>query len=96
MRLLQSTVDGVPVFGQGPNETCETCATNKSIRSVNRDTPEPATQRLKRVYTDFWGPFNVPTLGRARYILTFTDDYSRKSWIYLTKERIDLYDRFKE
>jgi hypothetical protein len=29
-------------------------------------------------------------------MLTFTDDYSRKSWIYLTKERTDLYDRFKE
>jgi hypothetical protein len=79
IRLLQTAADGVPVFGQGPDETCETCATNKSVRSVNRDAPEPATQRLERVYTDFWGPFNVPTLGGARYILTFTDDYSRKS-----------------
>jgi hypothetical protein len=48
------------------------------------------------VYTDFWGPFNVSTLGRARYMLTFTDDYSRKSWIYLTKTRTELYDRFTE
>jgi hypothetical protein len=23
-----------------------------------REAPEPATQRLERVYTDFWGPFN--------------------------------------
>jgi hypothetical protein len=80
IRLLQITIDNVPVFGQGPGETCETCAINKSIRSVNRDTPEPVTQQLERVYTDFWGPFNVPTLGGAKYILTFTDDYSRKTW----------------
>src|SRR5436305_4381415 len=96
MKLLQPTVDGVPVFGQGPGETCETCATNKSIRKVSREAPEPANQRLERVYTDFWGPFNVPTLGGAKYMLTFTDDYSRKSWIYLTKARTDLYTRFKE
>ena len=96
IRLLQSTVDSVPVLGQGPDETCETCATNKSVRSVNRNPPEPATQRLERVYTDFWGPFNVLTLGGAKYMLTFTDDYSRKSWVYLAKGRTDLYGRFKE
>src|SRR2546423_782958 len=48
MKLLQPTVDGVPVFGQGPGETCETCATNKSIRKVSREAPEPANQRLQR------------------------------------------------
>ena len=29
-------------------------------------------------------------------MLTFTDDYTRKAWIYLTKSRTELYERFRE
>ena len=29
-------------------------------------------------------------------MLTFTDDYSRKSWIYLTRTRTEIYDRSQE
>lgn len=29
-------------------------------------------------------------------MLTFTDDFSRKSWIYLTKARSELYGKFTE
>jgi len=29
-------------------------------------------------------------------MLTFTDEYSRKTWIYLTKYRTDLYKYFGE
>jgi Integrase core domain len=52
--------------------------------------------KLSRVYTDFWGPFVTPTPSGAKYMLTFTDDFSRKSWIYLTKTRTELYGIFKE
>ena len=27
-------------------------------------------------------------------MLTVTDDYSRKTWILLTKERFEVYDKF--
>jgi hypothetical protein len=29
-------------------------------------------------------------------MLTFTDDYTRKVWIYLTQARTELYERFNE
>jgi hypothetical protein len=29
-------------------------------------------------------------------MLTFTDDYTRRSWIYLTRARTELYERFRE
>ena len=97
MRLLQTAVTGItPNLAQGLGDTCETCALSKSVRTVNREAPERAVRRLQRVYTDFWGPFNVPTPSGARYMLTFTDDYTRKAWIYLTKARKEIYDRFQE
>jgi GAG-pre-integrase domain len=96
MRLLYKAVEGVPDLAQKPEGTCETCALIKSVQRISRDAPEPQTKRLGRVYSDFWGPFNKPTLSGARYMLTFTDDHTRKVWIYLTQARTELYERFDE
>jgi hypothetical protein len=74
----------------------ETHALTKSAKAINRDTSERTTRPLQRVYTDFWGLFGVPTPDGERYILTFTDDYTRRSWIYLTKTRTELYERFRQ
>lgn len=41
----------------------------------------------KLVHSDVWGPC---TRGGARYFLTFTDDYSRKSWFYLLREKNEV------
>ena len=45
---------------------------------------------------DFWGPYRVPSLGGYTYILTITDNYSRKSWVRLTKQRKELQALFLE
>src|SRR5271155_3180634 len=76
-------------------QTYETCALIESAKTINRDASERTTRPLRRVYTDFWRPFGVPTPSEARYILTFTDDYTRRSWIYLTRTRTELYERFQ-
>ena len=60
------------------------------MRVVNRKAPERAKSPLERVHSDFWGPYSVPTVQGSTYMLTFTDDYSRKSWVYLTKARSQL------
>jgi hypothetical protein len=96
MRLLDQAVTGVTKLTTKPTEPCETCTLSKSVRSVNREAATRATKRLGRVHTDFWGPFATPTLGGARYMLTFTDDHTRKSWVYLTKVRTEVYERFRE
>lgn len=45
-----------------------------------------ASRPLKRVYMDFWGSYSkAKTL--ERYYLSLTDDCTRMSWIYLTKDR---------
>jgi hypothetical protein len=96
MRLLNQAVTRVTDITTKPQGLCETCALSKSIRSVNREPAEHVTKRLGRVHTDFWGLFATPTLGGLKYILTFTDDYIRKSWIYLIKTRTELYEKFRE
>ena len=40
MQLLETTTVGVADLARQRRKTCETCALSKSVRSVNRDTPE--------------------------------------------------------
>jgi len=75
-------------------EACEACTLTKTVRVINRKSPERATALLQRIHTDFWGPYSIPTLQGDTYILTFTDDYTRKSWVYLTKSRKELHTVF--
>ena len=66
------------------------------VRSISRQTPEQATKVLERVHTDAWGPYRVPSLAGKTYFFSFTDDYSRKSWVYTTNARSKLRDIFTE
>ena len=36
---------------------------------------------LMEVHSDVWGPSPVPSLGRRRYYVTFTNDYSHHTWL---------------
>ncbi|XP_074334286.1 uncharacterized protein LOC141671793 [Apium graveolens] len=45
---------------------------------------------------DIAGPFDISSLGGNMYYLTFIDDFSRKSWVYIIKEKSETLDKFKE
>ena len=67
---------------------CETCIQAKSVKTQNHRPVPRASEPLRGVYMDFWGPYTrVPNKYRWEYYLSLTNDHSRISWIYLTKNR---------
>jgi len=36
------------------------------------------------------------SLGGAKYLVSFIDDYSRRLWVYLVKKKLDVFAIFKE
>ena len=92
---LIATLEGAPQGLEHVN-CCETCSMTKNTQSINRAPAVRATQPLGRVHIDFWGPYHEATIAGKRYMLTFTDDYTRKSWIHLTAERTDVYAVFRQ
>ena len=42
-------------------------------------------QPLKLVYIDIFDSDEIRSLGHNKYIVTFIDDFTRKTWIYLLK-----------
>ena len=43
------------------------------------------------IHSDVWGPSLITTQGGSRYFIIFVDDISRYTWIYLFKNRSELY-----
>jgi len=42
------------------------------------------------------GPISPTPLGGNKNILTFTCDFSEKTWVYLLKEKEEVFNKFRE
>ena len=47
------------------------------------------------VHSDVWESPNMSMRG-AKYLVTFTNDYSRRCWVYPLKKKSDVFPMFKE
>ena len=50
---------------------------------------------LEYVHADLWGPSSVATYGGNHYFHSIIDDYSRKVWVLLLKQKSDVFEKFK-
>ncbi|KAL8101414.1 hypothetical protein AgCh_033340 [Apium graveolens] len=87
---------GIPEMIQ-PLKKCEGCLMSKQSR---RPFPSQAIfnsrKTLEIVHADICGPIMPITPGGNRYFLLFVDDYSRKMWVYLLKEKSSAFEMFKK
>ena len=76
---------------------CESCLLGKHTRVLFPKRLDPQTKSpFELVYTDVWGLFrSTSTLG-FRYFVTFIDDYSRCTWLFLMKTRVELFSIFQK
>ena len=49
---------------------------------------------LEIVHSNLCGPMQTPSIGGSHYLLTFIDDYTRKTWVYLLKQKIEMFECF--
>ena len=60
---------------------------NKSFpSSENR-----AKEILDMIHSDVYGPMYVKSFGGASYYVSFIDDYSHKTWVYLMKIKDEVF-----
>ncbi len=76
---------------------CEVCclgkqATNKLNKSHKLNTKE----RGELIHSDVCGPISPDTKGGNRYYVSFIDDFTRKSWVFLIKNKDEVLEKFKE
>ncbi|XP_052733587.1 uncharacterized protein LOC108339168 isoform X3 [Vigna angularis] len=73
---------------------CESCQLGKHVRSVfPKKSQSMCNSSFSIIHSDVWGPSRVSSFG-FRYFVTFIDEYSRCTWVYLMKDRSELLPIF--
>ncbi|KAL0793897.1 hypothetical protein Bca101_065274 [Brassica carinata] len=76
---------------------CEDCIIGKAHRVSFGNAKHVTKEKLDYVHSDLWGSPNVPrSLGNCQYFISFTDDWSRKVWIYFLKTKDEAFEKFVE
>lgn len=98
MQLLnKGMATGITYSNNSNFEKCVACVMGKQTRlpfpkkSFNR-----ATDILELVHTDLCGPMPCSSFSGSRYILTFIDDFSRKTFVYFLRRKDEVFNKFKE
>ena len=92
----QQLVKGLP-FIDHPVQSCKECLLSKHHRSsFSKESTFRAFKSLQLVHTDVCGPISPNSLGGNKYFLTFTDDFSRKTWVYFLKNKSEVFEIFKK
>ena len=87
----------IPRFSHLHSLQCEPCQLGKHVRSSFKNKKVSRSKfPFELVHSDVWGPCRTTSVLGFRYFVTFIDDYSRCTWIYLMKERSELLDNFKK
>ncbi|TFY50793.1 hypothetical protein EVG20_g11324 [Dentipellis fragilis] len=75
---------------------CESCIYAKAVRkSIPKErTSEHRTEFGDEVHTDVWGPAPKATLGARRYYVTFTDDATRYTHLYLLRTKDQAFEAY--
>ena len=75
---------------------CETCIFGKHKRVKFTRGKHTTIGVLDYVHSDLWGPAKVESLGGARYFMSIIDDFSRRVWVFILKNKSEAFSRFKE
>jgi hypothetical protein len=74
---------------------CETCELSKHHRVSFSPSINKSDAPFVLVHTDVWGPSRVVSLSGYRWFVYFIDDFSRTTWVYLLKDKSDMFSMFR-
>ena len=75
---------------------CESCVNGKLKRASFEVRSCRSTFPLGIVHSDLCGKMNSPSLGGAEYFLTFIDDCTHYTWVYVLKRKSEVFNRFQK
>ncbi|KAI0994261.1 hypothetical protein K3495_g13921 [Podosphaera aphanis] len=79
--------------------TCEICNLCKQVERINRRPTPRSTVSLELIHSDTWGRCGVPGISGSLHFVSFIDDATRESKIFVLKslkEVSDCFIKYKE
>jgi hypothetical protein len=88
---------GVPLISSR-HDLCDSCSAGKQARepAPKAATRPRASRALQLVHSDLCGKIKPTSLGGSEYFITFTDDFSRYTWIYFMRAKSDALRFFQQ
>ncbi|SCZ94933.1 BZ3500_MvSof-1268-A1-R1_Chr11-3g03489 [Microbotryum saponariae] len=74
--------------------SCDTCKAAKATRTPFPTSDSRASQPLELVHSDVL-TLPEPTTDGERYVVTFIDDFSRKTWVSALRNKSQVFDTFQ-
>ena len=74
---------------------CDVCHLSKSARLPFDSSTSRASHPFEIIHSDIWGPI-LESFDGYRYFVTFVDDFTRITWLYLLKYKSELPNVFQD
>jgi hypothetical protein len=96
LHQLKSMSTGLDNYDASTVPLCHSCLNGKQHRDpFPKSTNFCSTKLLELIHSDLYGPINPPTSSGISYFLTFIDDKSRYTIVYLLKHKFETFGKFQ-
>ena len=87
---------GIELESIGDRITCNTCIKSNITHKPRPKEPGKCAKKLsEKVYSDVWGPLRYLMIDKKLYYISFINDYSRESVIYLMNSKDQVFNKYK-
>jgi hypothetical protein len=80
---------------ESSESVCNACQQAKSHQLPYPVSTSHSSKPFELVFSDVWGPASE-LVGRQRYYVTFIDDFSKFTWVYMLKSKSNVFHKFIE
>jgi len=85
----------LPVSKDSSHQVCNACQQGKCHQLPYNHSSTISSNPMDLIFSDVWGP--APTsVGRHTYYVSFIDDHTKFVWIYLLRQKSDVFKCFTE
>lgn len=75
---------------------CEPCIFAKAKKLPYGVGVHNSKAPLEYIHSDLWGLSQVETKGGGKHFISIVDDYSRRVWVSILREKSQAFDKFRE
>jgi histone deacetylase 1/2 len=85
----------ISISSKHNESVCDACQKGKSHQLPYPKSTSVSSAPLELMFSDVWGLAPM-SFGRYKYYVSFIDDYSKFTWIYLLKHKSDVFQKFRD
>ncbi|GJV70780.1 retrotransposon protein, putative, unclassified [Tanacetum coccineum] len=97
VRNIKDVVIGLPKLKYVKDQLCCSCEVSKAKRSSFKSKTVPSSKgRLILLHMDLCGLMRVASINGKKYILVIVDDYSRYTWTFFLRSKVETPEVLKD